>query len=368
LDRNDGGRPVSSFTDTEVTEEHPRLLAQLDGRRYTAPERYAAELHTAFAAGWLMAARLDELPSPGALDRIVAGRPLALTRDRDTVRALHNVCSHRGCAVAQGSVEGSTLRCPYHGWTYALDGSVVVVPGEHRFERLNTGDCSIPGVASQVWDGAVWVSFAEHPGSVAEWLGPWKEELERYEMNAQRTVAYRIDVVELDWKACVDAFIETYHVPFIHGATVGKIVQGRASRFRYGGPHSRMVIPVRRPGKGEGPKDLLREQRHDHVNYHLFPNLVLDLLATWGIVLSFEPLGSRSTEIRTWMLADPGAPDDRLATQWEQFGRVMDEDVQTLERTALGMASPMFRTVRLGGEEERLVHFHRHVDELMSGV
>jgi phenylpropionate dioxygenase-like ring-hydroxylating dioxygenase large terminal subunit len=368
---------VSGFTDTEITAERPRLLKELGGDRYLDPGRYEQELRTVFTNSWLMAARLDELPRSGALQRQVGGRPLALTRDGETIRTLHNVCSHRGCAVVADRIEGASLRCPFHGWTYGLDGRVIALPGQSRFKGLDLNECALPMAHCRTLSGIVWVSFATQPPPLETWLGRWADELARYQMEAQSTVTSRSCEVAANWKVCVDAFNETYHVPFTHGETVSRFVEGRASRFTYAGPHSRMVVPVRRRSSGDGDqvidggrrqggKDLLPEQEHDHVNYTLLPNLILDLLATWGIALQFEPLDVSRTEIRTWMITDRGRQDDELADQWTQFCNVMDEDLEILAATARGMRSPMFRAVRLGGEEERLVHFHEQIDRLLE--
>lgn len=368
---------MASYTDSEITEELPRLSVALDANRYTDPTRFSAELGAVFGTQWLHAARLDELPQHGALERTVARRPLALTRRDGEVAAMHNVCAHRGSAVVEGTQYGSRLRCPFHGWTYDLSGNLVAVPGRQRFTDLDIETCALPGAHVRVWAGSVWVHLGDGHPAFDDWLAPWEAELSRYRMQDQVTFSSRVDEVAVNWKVALDSFNETYHVPFIHSDTVGRLVHGKASTFRYGGSHSRMVIPLRRrPREGDAcghetavvhprHKDLLPEQAQNHVNYTLFPNLIANLLANWGILIAFEPVAVDATRLRTLMIADPisGARREKeLGARWEEFQAVLEEDLATLSRLSAGNASPAFETVHLGGEEERLVHFHRMVD------
>ena len=360
----------------------PALYHEQPASLYTDPARYDTELAAVFTRHWLLAAPLAAVPDTGAVAVTVAGRDLVVTHDGTAVRAFHNVCSHRGSAVVEGRCEGTRLQCGYHGWTYDLGGRVVAVPGRRRFgDGLDLEACGLPAVAAQRWGGFVWVHLGPADAPVESWLEGWAGELARYRTDDQRVFASRVDQVRLNWKATVDAFNETYHVSFIHPDSVGRYVQGNASWFRYDGPHSRMVIPVRqtlaeaqgrsRDGRSAPAtdKDLLPEQAHDHCNYTIFPNVILNLLPTWGIVLQFEPLAVDRTEIRTWMLADQPASDrQELAfdAQWNEFTKTLDQDIHSIEAIGRGMRSPAFTTVRFGGAEERLVHFHGVVDDTLQ--
>jgi phenylpropionate dioxygenase-like ring-hydroxylating dioxygenase large terminal subunit len=367
--------------DSYVSEERPVLLEEIPAEHYRDPQRFRDEIERVFTRHWLIAARLEDIPKTGALATRTGQRDVLLTRRGDTVRAFHNVCSHRGMTVVPDRMNGSELRCGYHGWTYGLDGALETVPGRRRFADLDLSSCGLPQITAQVWGGWVWVRLAGQGDSFDEWLGPWADELLRYRTDRQQTFAQRSDQVSLNWKATVDAFNETYHVAWVHPETVGQLVDGKASWFRYGGHHSRMVIPVRRSlaesqGRREGSrpaqrqldKDLLDEQRRDHCNYTVFPNVVLNFLPTWGIVLQFEPIAVDRTEIRTTMLTDPPASERQTAAfhaQWGEFSKVLDEDLVSLEYVGRGFRSPAFTQVRFGGEEERLVHFHQVVEEAL---
>ena len=366
-----------------MSRPQPVLYHEQAASLYTDGARFDAEMADVFTRHWLLAAPLDALPDRGALAVTVAGRDLVVTRDRSRLGAFHNVCSHRGSALVEDRTEGPRLRCGFHGWTYDLAGQLVAVPGRRRFgDGLVLDTCSLAAVAAHSWGGFVWVHLGEQPTPFEAWLGAFAGEIERYRMDRQHVFAERVDEVALNWKATVDAFNETYHVAFIHPDSVGRFVEGNASWFRYSGPHSRMVIPVRLTlsesqgrAQEERPrsvdKDLLPEQAVDHCNYTIFPNVILNLLPTWGIVLQFDPESVDRTQLRTWMLADPAASDRQsraFERQWGEFSQTLDQDIRSIGAIARGMRSPAFRTVRFGGAEERLVHFHRAVDDTLHAA
>lgn len=367
--------------DVELTAKRPCLHEQLPASLYTDPERYQLELQRVFRGHWLLAAPLGDVPEHGALAVTTGTVPLVVTREGDTLRAFHNVCSHRGSRVVADRSEGARMRCPYHGWMYGLDGTLEVVAGRRRFADFDPSTCGLQPVHAAVWGGLVWVHLGDRPEPFADWLGPWKAELERYGTDRQVVLGRRTDPLPLNWKASVDAFNETYHVDFVHHESVGRLVHSKATWFRYAGHHSRAVIPVRqrlseaqgRRTDGDGRvrhgKDLLPEQAADHCNYTIFPTVMFNFLATWGVVLQFEPVDVGTTEVRSWMLADPPRSERHeaaLGAQWREFQKVLEEDLEALVMVSDGLRSPAFTKVHLGGEEQRLVHFHQTVEASLA--
>ncbi|MGE3620869.1 MAG: aromatic ring-hydroxylating dioxygenase subunit alpha [Acidimicrobiia bacterium] len=355
----------------------PVLYAEHPIERYRDPARYEAELRTVFTQHWLVATRVESLPRRGALPVTVAGRGLVLTRDGDTVRAFHNVCSHRAAEVVEGCTESARLRCGYHGWTYGLDGRLVAVPGRARFgPDLDVESCGLPPVHAEAWGGWVWVHLGTPAADVATWLEGFADEVDRYRGEDQRVYGTRTERVGLNWKAAVDAFNETYHVAYIHPQTVGRLVTAKHTWFTYAGPHSRSIIPVTQTlsdaqGRSAGAAgrrvkpELLPEQAEHHANYTFFPNVIANMLPTWGVTIVFDPVSHWETDLKVWMTADPPRSERQehgLEAQWVEFCKVLDEDLHFVGTVGRGMRSEAARTLRLGGEEEKLVRFHRLVD------
>jgi phenylpropionate dioxygenase-like ring-hydroxylating dioxygenase large terminal subunit len=281
--------------------------------------------------------------------------------------------------------DGGRLRCPYHGWTYALDGALTAVPGEELFAGFQKSSCGLPEVACAVWAGWIWLNFANDPPPLDEWLAGMGDEVENYAPADQVIHARRQNDVALNWKAALDAFNEVYHVPFIHRASVGRLVSPRESDFRYYGVHSRMSVPVRQTlaeadgRRATGPdvarlpsrtgKQLLPEQQDGHVNYLFFPCTIGDLTATWGIWFRFEPLSVQHTRITAEMLTDPPASDRQRASfdrHWAELSKVLDEDYAAMGMIGQGMRSEGFQVARFGGAEERLIRFHEEVQAIVE--
>ena len=364
-----------------MIDDLPVLYAELPGHVYTDPERFERELDLVFGRRWLPAARIEEIPETGALARTLAGRQVLLTREADQVSCFYNVCAHRGSALVDDETSERFVKCGFHGWTYALDGRLVAVPGEKRFARVLRGECGLEGLATDEWGGWVWIRFdGDRSVGIGESLASWADEMGRYRPEHQQIWGRRLDEVPLNWKATVDAFNETYHVNFIHRASVGRLVDGAATTFRFDGPHSRMVLPVEQTlsqaiGRSGAPsatrtdKDLLPEQAHDHCNYTVFPDLILNCLPTWSIAIVFDPVAVDRTTLRTVMIADAPTNEkqrDAFDRQWEEFSKVLDEDLASIERIARGVHSRGFRGVRFGGEEARLIHFEQTVEDHLA--
>jgi phenylpropionate dioxygenase-like ring-hydroxylating dioxygenase large terminal subunit len=356
----------------------PVLYEELPPAIYTDPSRFDAEMAHVFGRHWLLACHVADLPATGAASVSVAGRPLVVTRDGEVVRAFDNVCSHRGAELVDGCQSSARLRCGFHGWTYALDGRLLAAPGKSRFgDGFDMGACGLPVVHCEQWGGFVWVHFGEPTEPVGAWLGEFGREIERYRIADQRVFGSRVDTVELNWKASLDAFNETYHVAYIHRETVGRLVTAKHTWFAYDGDHAKAVIPVeqslaeatgRRSAGAEvevSGKELLAEQAHDHCNYTLFPNVIHNALPTWAILIQFNPVDAGRTELRTWMVADKTDSERReraFEAQWQEFNKVLEEDLEFIGVVARGLRAAT--TLRFGGEEEKIVRFHRRISEL----
>jgi phenylpropionate dioxygenase-like ring-hydroxylating dioxygenase large terminal subunit len=169
---------------------------------------------------WLLAGLEQDLEEPGDYFVFNIGREsLVVTRTQDgRVSAAYNACQHRGNRIftsERGSVEAIT--CPYHGWTYELDGTLKAVPDAERFPQgLPCDRLSLKKVLVECWGGMVWINMDPEAEPLSTFLGVVQEQLAPYRF--QDMVLVRDQTVELDanWKTCVDNFNEQYHVDFIH--------------------------------------------------------------------------------------------------------------------------------------------------------
>lgn len=208
--------------DGPTREPLDRLVAGLPGRWYHDPAQHRRELERVWFGSWIAVARVDELPVPGDY-RVVdlGGQSLLVLRDEvGGLRAFHNTCRHRGsilCTESSGRLRGARITCPYHAWSYGLDGRLQSTP-----RRLPTSDfdperLGLLSVAVDVWGGFVFVHLGEGgvPALQAS-LGWLPERLARYGLE-RLVVGHRMEVeVAADWKLVCENFCECLHCPPVH--------------------------------------------------------------------------------------------------------------------------------------------------------
>ena len=194
----------------------------------TSPEYYALEKEAIFKRTWLHVGRVEQVPKVGSYftkEIAVADTSIVVVRDQDDeIRAFHNICRHRGNKLVWSDYPNEEtsgicrqFQCKYHGWRYALDGSLTFVQQEGEFFDLEKSEFGLVPVHCEVWQGFIFVNFAAQPAqSLHDFLGPLLVNLDGYpfELLSERRV-YRT-YVNANWKLFVDAAQEFYHAPVLH--------------------------------------------------------------------------------------------------------------------------------------------------------
>lgn len=351
--------------------EPPSLL---DASVYSDPERYRRELDAVFFPAWLPICPASDLRNPR--DYVVweqLGQSVVIARQDDgTVAAWHNVCQHRGARLVResGHCYSGTFRCPWHGFGYDLGGCVTNVPLRNSFDEGELDGLQAPKVGvAELW-GFVWISL--RPGQPLDgYLGALLDELGWYHLERFET-RYRVQwQMQANWKTVVDAFNETWHVPFTHKDTLSSIVQWRDAHLRDLSPHSMMTIPIKR--KTEAPADA--DPRSIMIGHFLcFPNNIFSCFATHLQMWSVWPVSPRESVMAAWGIVGPtpaGMGDDEWAVRnerdWEHFVEVARQDAEVLDDAGRVYDSLGFRRNMFNTAEGRLTIFHRTLEELVSG-
>ncbi|MEU3938119.1 aromatic ring-hydroxylating dioxygenase subunit alpha, partial [Streptomyces sp. NPDC029044] len=224
------------------------LIATLPGDHYTDPEIFRLEQEHIFESMWFCAARSSELAKPGAFRTVDVGREsILLTRSRDSsVRAFFNVCRHRGaklCTQESGEVKRA-FQCPYHAWTYDLNGKLVAAPNLTKMPDIGRTEYGLASVAVREWLGYVWVCLAENPppfeesviADVVARLGD-VESIERYDVESLEVGRRIVYDVKANWKLIIENFMECYHCATIHPElteVLPEFADGYAAQFYVG--------------------------------------------------------------------------------------------------------------------------------------
>ncbi len=340
---------------------------------YTSEERLALEKRVLFRESPLLVGLSCRVAAPGDyLTDDDSGLPILLVRTgAGTLRAFANVCRHRGARVVDGCGSGKrALSCPYHGWTYGLDGRLVDVPGEEGFPGLSREEHSLRPLPVAEKYGLVWVRPAPaepeatididaHLGGLAPELASFG--FERWHHFETRTLRPRIN-----WKMAVDTFLEAYHLAALHEQSVAPIFVGNlcaADRF---GPHHRMIA-VRRSfaalgDRGEAERDFLR---HTIELYTLFPNAVFvhqaDHVELWRM---FPGLTPDECTVHLSLYVPEPPTTEKARQHWGAnlllaVDAVDREDFRLGEGIQRGFRSGAQDHVTYGRNEPALIHFHR---------
>jgi phenylpropionate dioxygenase-like ring-hydroxylating dioxygenase large terminal subunit len=207
----------------DMTASLEDFLVRPDGflpkERYTSTEFADLEFERLWPRVWQIAGRVEELQSAGDfLEYSIGDDSIVVTRtESGTLSGFHNVCRHRGTRLVDGcgAFANGEIRCPYHAWTYALDGKLTHVPDRDEFVGL-PDDLALRPVRVETWGGFVFVNMDLAAEPLLDFLDPLPALLAPYAFDEVKFRTYRSTIIHANWKAVVDAFNESYHVQGLH--------------------------------------------------------------------------------------------------------------------------------------------------------
>ena len=191
---------------------------------YTSERFFAAEIERLFQPGWNLLERADLVPNKGDFHCLTyMNVKLLMARgEDDRVRVFANTCRHRGALVAEGHGNCKAFRCPYHAWTYALDGSLIGsqayddFDGKPMIDSGNRKDFGLIELPSETWGGFVFMKFRESPGTLAEHLGGLVDMLASHKLEDMVCVNRLVFEMDSNWKCFVENYSDGYHIPTVH--------------------------------------------------------------------------------------------------------------------------------------------------------
>ena len=349
---------------------------------YTGDDFFALERDRLFGRAWVAVASAAEVIEPGRLlVRTVGDTSVLIARDREGVlRGFINSCRHRGTELASEDCTVSRMiRCPYHRWGYALDGSLVASPLFDEVPRpdFDPAELSLLPVRVQSWGLNVFVCLDERTPPLTEWLGDLPERMAGYGFDGWYVHEKRTFDVAANWKLITENFQEYYHLAWVH-PELAKVSRVR-DHYRYQGPGlycGQTTTPV----SGDDRDDWLvlppaaGLDSSDSVSGRfvaVFPNLTLAVLPSHAFVMRLEPLSAGITREHCTFLFPPTTGADTVGDAFEATRKfwieVNNEDIDICERAqrglALGGAPPGPLSPRF---EEPLHRFQNMVADCMT--
>ena len=190
---------------------------------YTSEEFLADELKHVFSQDWFCAGRASSLGKPGDyLTLELAGQPIMVVRDSENnLQAQSNVCLHRMSTLLEGRGNTRAIVCPYHAWTYELDGRLRGAPAMTENQSFCKKDMRLPAVRCEVWLGWIMVSLNPDATSAAEQLSDVEAMIEDYDLTNYQESFFETHLWDTNWKVLAENFMESYHLPVCHSGTIG---------------------------------------------------------------------------------------------------------------------------------------------------
>ena len=299
-------------------------LSPVSSDRYWSRPFHDLEIERVWGRTWQLACFENDIPNVGDTHVYEIG-PLSFVIVRsgpDRIQAYYNSCPHRGTRLLESGGKVSLLRCPYHAWTWELDGSLKHIPAQWDFPQVQKPEMCLPEAQVDTWGGMIFLNPDPGAGSLLDYLSPIPEQCARYwPVERKARVAHVVKIFRANWKLTYAAFIETYHVMSVHpqlgqriqigngrdapyhstfqfdhwamtsrNATLEPSFGSMVDAFPTGNPPENIRKPLAEK-LGISPDQLSQEEkRGSNIIYHAFPNLQMGAVA-FNYITRVRPYG-----------------------------------------------------------------------------
>ena len=326
---------------------------------YLSPDVFALEAERVFARHWICVGRERDLAQPGAYVLAdPAGESLIVVRDRSgIIRAHYNVCRHRGtrlCTVPQGTLS-ETIQCPYHAWTYRLDGRLIGAPHMTGTSDFDVADYPLHSAAAGTWEGFVFVNLAGHPEPIESSFLPLAGRFARFNLPALRTVRRIEYPVRANWKLVMQNYSECLHCPTIHPELSTKLPYTSGANDLTEGPFLGGYMEIKPPHESATISgrscaiplgDLPDEDRHRAFYYTMFPSMMLSIHPDYAVFYRVLPRSATESLVVCEWMVHPDAPHRagyNIGDAEEFWDLTNRQDWHICEQSQLGVGSRMYR-------------------------
>lgn len=347
---------------------------------YVSPEFAEAEQRHIFAQDWLCAGRADALREPGDyLTMEIAGEPVIILRDRDgALRGMSNVCRHRMSTLLEGRGQVRAIVCPYHAWTYNLDGSLRGAPAMTLNETFCKEAVHLPAIRVTDWHGWIMVTLNADAPDIHERLREVDALVGHLDMASYAETFREEFRWATNWKVLAENFMESYHLPACHAGTIGgscdlalmECPEGKeAFNYHWIVKNDTVPLSLAHPSNTR----LQGEERRITWLLAIYPSLLITLTPGYFWYLSLTPDGPGHVKVlfgggmsADWM-ADPDAPT-HLAAVKALLDDVNVEDKGCTERVYRGLLSRMSVPGPLSHLERPNFEFAQYIARMMTAM
>ena len=356
-----------------LDEQQPADI-RLPASLYCDPEIFEREQERVFFKSPIAVAPSAVLPEINNFKRIeFLKQQILLTRAKDGVaRAFINVCRHRGtilCPEKDGQ-KGLRVVCPYHAWSYSLDGKLAGVPRKDFFVDLDTSAHSLIALPCREAGGMIWIGLRADSAIDFNDVADLASDLDSIGMNDQRIYAARSYDLRCNWKMVMDGMMDNYHVTRLHRNSLGRYFNDVPNLIRPIGPH--LLSMAARGNFDQNDSTRLGEiRRHVVMSYIAFPSTIVVLSPDYINVVIVEPVSTNRCKVEYFMLVNTGstASEERLQKSFSLMDRVFgQEDFWVAELGQAGLETGALKELMLGGQEIEMYMFHQTLADRLAAA
>lgn len=312
---------------------------------YTHRGMLPEELNKLFLPGWICVGRADEVPQIGDYFTLeLLSEPLIIVRCKDnSVAVLSNVCRHRGSQILSGSGNTTRFTCPYHRWSYALDGQLISAPLVDKGPAFDQSNCKLPSFNTAEWMGWVFVNLSGNADDLVQTIADLNPYVKNYHAEEMRTVETCTERWSLNWKMLVENFMEGYHLTPVHRTTLHPMtptrlcekIPGSAAFTGYKSHYSDSFV-----GRTPVHEDMTEEEKSLSMMVWIYPSFVAAISPNSAVYMSVTPLSSRKLQTRWGVIARQALFDSGEAQQRFEFAKAFNaEDKARLLDVQTGLKS-----------------------------
>jgi phenylpropionate dioxygenase-like ring-hydroxylating dioxygenase large terminal subunit len=346
---------------------------------YTSEEFLRAELQRVFARDWVSVGRASALKQPGDYIAFeLAGQPIVALRDADGgLKAMSNVCRHRMSTLLEGQGHARAIVCPYHGWTYNLDGSLRAAPAMSRNAGFCKNDYKLRAVRCEEWLGWIMATLNPDAVPVAEQLAEVEALIDDFDMGSYVETFRETLRWDTNWKVLAENFMESYHLPVCHAGTIGGLSRledmvcppgGRMFNYHTILKDDSLKIALAHPSNTR----LKGDRRRTTFLLSVYPSLLITLTPGYFWYLSLHPYGVGQVDI---IYGGGMSPDFAYAAEaqehFAQVKRLLDkvnvEDRGCTEKVYRGLLSELAEPGHLSHLERPNFDFAQYLAERTGG-
>ena len=362
---------------------------------YIDPEFFVLEQQHIFSQSWAYAGLLEDVSEPGQFKTVQAGlNNIIVIMGRDyRLRAFHNMCRHRGTQLlrAEGTVK-KALTCPYHDWTYDLEGNLISLPKEHEeFDKLDKSCLGLKPASVDLWRGMIWVHPQEDAEAITQWFGEISPYLgpHRPEELIEPPKSIVSEIINANWKIVVENYIDHYHLAQLHVGTLNMYDHAKAE-FGFVGKHFAFWEPLEKVYAekiaSQSPLPLIDHVPKDKLGAWvpmLFPGIGLSETESSWSVFHITPLSVDKTrvEIRTKVMPSSDYEflkqgvrsakfwDKRITAKYSSVDKshalgsadFLQEDIYVCEQQQKSLSSPYYQQGPSAKKGEVPIRDHQQV-------